>query len=304
MSVKLITEGIWNEITLAVKKSKIKSFVAVAYFGQNGAEMLPLKEGSTLLVDASEKAVKSGQTCPDELLKLYNKGVKIYSLEDLHAKIFIIGKTLYVGSTNVSGSSKNRLTEAVIKCTDKVSIDEAKAFIESICELEMGEEELTELQKMYVAPKFLGRGRKSSKGTQSDFYVYKLIKNEYTPKQEEEAIKGRIEAEKNRITKTRHIVDEFIWTKDNKAKKGDVIFQITQEGKKNYCSPPGRLIYTREVTEEKEDSIICFVEIPDRKRKNLELLTSSLDEKEIKSLNKSGRKSKSLAKKLIILFVN
>jgi len=71
MSVKLITEGIWDEITLAVKKSKIKSFVAVAYFGQNGAEMLPLNEGSVLLVDASEKAVKSGQTSPNELLKLY-----------------------------------------------------------------------------------------------------------------------------------------------------------------------------------------------------------------------------------------
>ena len=304
MSVKLITEGIWDEITLAVKKSKIKSFVAVAYFGQNGAEMLPLNEGSVLLVDASEKAVKSGQTSPNELLKLYHNGVKIYSQEDLHAKIFIIGKTLYVGSTNVSGNSKNRLTEAVIKSTDKVAIEDAKAFIESKCELEMGEEELTELQKIYVAPKNSGGGRKTSTVTLSDFYIYRLTETEYTPKQEEEVVKGRIEAEKNRITKPRHKVDEFVWTKDLKAKKGDIIFQITKEGKKFYCSPPGRLIYTRDVTEEKEDSIICFVEIPERKRKNLELLTLNLDEKEIKSLNKSGRKSKLLAKRLIILFGN
>jgi len=304
MSVKLISEGIWDEITLAVKKSKIKSIVAVAYFGQNGAEMLPLNEGSTLLVDASEKAVKTGQTCPAELLKLYYKGVKIYSLEDLHAKIFVIGKTLYVGSTNVSGNSKNRLIEAVIKTTDKHAIDDAKAFVESKCELEMGENELTELKKMYVAPKFSGRKRKIEIGIQSGFYIFKLKETKYSIKQEEEVEKGRIEAEKKRINKARHKVDEFIWTKDIKAKTGDIIFQITEDGKKNYCSPPGRLIYTRDVTEEKKESKICFVEIPERKRKNLESLKLNLDEKEIALLSKSGRKSKSLAKKLMILFDN
>ena len=92
MAIKLITKKIWSTITKAVKLSKTKSIVAVAYFGQNGSSMLPIKKGSTLLVDASEKAVKSGQTCPDELLKLYQKGVHIYSLENLHAKLFVIGK--------------------------------------------------------------------------------------------------------------------------------------------------------------------------------------------------------------------
>jgi response regulator of citrate/malate metabolism len=55
MAVTLITKNIWATLTKAAKLSKTKSMVAVAYFGQQGSSMLPLKKGSMLLVDASEK---------------------------------------------------------------------------------------------------------------------------------------------------------------------------------------------------------------------------------------------------------
>jgi hypothetical protein len=38
-----------------------------------------LRAGSRLVVDASENAVKSGQTHPADLKKLQNRGVVIYS---------------------------------------------------------------------------------------------------------------------------------------------------------------------------------------------------------------------------------
>lgn len=68
--IKLLTGNIWSELTKTVRKSRLKSIVAVAYFGKNAANMLPLSKGSVLLVDASVTALKNGQTCPDELLKL------------------------------------------------------------------------------------------------------------------------------------------------------------------------------------------------------------------------------------------
>ena len=51
--VNLITKNIWFDLTKVVKANKSKSVVAVAYFGQNGANMLPLTKGSVLVVDAS-----------------------------------------------------------------------------------------------------------------------------------------------------------------------------------------------------------------------------------------------------------
>ena len=131
---QLITNNIWQTLTSALKNTNGKSIVAVAYFGQNGAKMLPLKKGDILVVDASEKALKTGQTCPDELLKLYNKGVQVYSFDNLHAKLFLIGNVLYCGSTNVSGNSAKRLKEAILTTNDKIAIEDAKTFIKSLCQ--------------------------------------------------------------------------------------------------------------------------------------------------------------------------
>ena len=49
--------------------------VAVAYFGKGASRLLPLKRGSTLIVDMSRRAVGSGQTMPLTLtLRLQSGG--------------------------------------------------------------------------------------------------------------------------------------------------------------------------------------------------------------------------------------
>jgi hypothetical protein len=308
MAVTLITKNIWATLTKAAKLSKTKSMVAVAYFGQQGASMLPLKKGSTLLVDASEKAVKSGQTCPDELLKLYYKGVQIYSLENLHAKLFVIGKELFIGSTNVSGNSSKLLQEAIVKTNDKQAIQDAKAFIESHTgTLEMGEEQLMRLQKLYRPPKFAGlkaqvKKRKSAKTNHPSFLVYKLEKNIFTEKEREEAVEGRKEAKNHRINKSRHVLDEFIWGDNLVAKKGDVIMQIIDEGDKVYVAPPGTLIHVRKWNNGKKITNFCYVEIPDKNRKNISYLKKHFNRKTFKLINRNGRKSKAVAEELISLW--
>jgi hypothetical protein len=63
MSIQFLADDIWHEITSTAKGSRRgKAFVAVPYFGEAGSRLLPLREGDTLLVNASEAAVKSGQT--------------------------------------------------------------------------------------------------------------------------------------------------------------------------------------------------------------------------------------------------
>jgi hypothetical protein len=81
MTELLTHEKPWRRITALVKKRPTRCQAAVAYFGQGASKLLPLRRGSTLIVDLSERAVRSGQTMPAEVLKLLNKGVDAYSVE-------------------------------------------------------------------------------------------------------------------------------------------------------------------------------------------------------------------------------
>src|ERR1700692_1597824 len=115
MTSAFISKGVWHELTKTVRASGPRCFAAVAYFGAGGSRRLPLPSGSSLVVDASDRAGGCGQTCPADLQKLIDRGVTVYSVPNLHAKVFVVGRTAFVGSTNVSTRSADQLLEAVIR---------------------------------------------------------------------------------------------------------------------------------------------------------------------------------------------
>lgn len=57
--------------------SQHRCAVAVAYFSEGASSLLPLAKGSRLVVNASERCVASGQTCPADLIKLVERGVAV-----------------------------------------------------------------------------------------------------------------------------------------------------------------------------------------------------------------------------------
>lgn len=289
-TIELVTKNIWTELTKAGKQSKTKSMVAVAYFAQNAAKMLPLNKGSVLVVDASLKNLKSGSTCPDELLKLYYKGVHIYSQENLHAKLYVIGNCLYCGSANVSQNSANNLKEALLKTNDKAAINDAKAFIKSLCRIELGEEEIIQMNKFYNPPMNSGTRNKSSESNLSNFYIVNLKTKEWSDKEQEEADKGRETANENRINKSRHRLEEFSYDSKIGFKKGDTILQIIKERDKKYVAPIGKLIHIRKWSNGTKIKYICYVEVPDKGRKNFETVKKQLDSTAVKSISRGGRK--------------
>ncbi len=289
-TIKLISKNIWAELTRQVKQSKNKSMVAVAYFAQNAARMLPLKKGSILIVDASIKNLKSGSTCPDELLKLYYNGVHIYSQENLHAKIYIIGNHLYCGSANVSPNSANNLKEALLKTNNKDAIIDAKAFINSFCRIELGEEEIIGLKKYYNPPKDFGGTKMASNNSSSNFHIVNLRLINWSEKEIEEAEKGRKIANQKLQKKSRHRIDEFSWGSEINFKVGDTILQITKDAGKKLVTPIGKLIHIRKWSNGKKTKHICFVEVPEKRRKNLKYLLNKLEERDAKSIKRGGRK--------------
>ena len=126
MSTAFMSRDIWRQLTKAARGSRQGAAVAVAYFGKGASRLLPLAQGSRLVVDASERSVASGLTCPADLLTLVNRGVAVYSVPNLHAKVFVLGDAAYIGSANVSSSSASRLVEAVIRTTESSLVRAAR----------------------------------------------------------------------------------------------------------------------------------------------------------------------------------
>jgi len=133
MTTAFLSKGIWPQLTKAVRASPHRCEVAVAYFSAGASRLLPLAEGSRLVVDASERAVASGQTCPADLLKLVKDDVAVFSVSNLHAKVFLIGRSAYIGSANVSGRSASLLLEAVVRTNEHSAVRAARSFVRKCC---------------------------------------------------------------------------------------------------------------------------------------------------------------------------
>jgi len=310
MATSLLTQNIWKEITKAAKKSKKKSFVAVAYFGKDGAKMLPLKKGSKLVVDASEGNIKAGQTDPGELLQLYNRGVKIYSYPSLHAKTYVIGSKMFLGSSNVSHGSAEQLQEAVVLTSERSLIESATKFICDLCSMELGDEQLTQLTKLYRPPKFHGGKRIQStrkpKKVNPNTVSARVVRLEPARYEEghELALKeGRMEANKRRINKSRHFTEEFNWEGNSKFKRGEIIIQILDDGRDEMVLPPSIVIFSRSwQSKSGKTNNFVFVERLDKRGKNIRRVKQFLNKEEKKAITRNGFKSQALSSKLISLW--
>jgi phosphatidylserine/phosphatidylglycerophosphate/cardiolipin synthase-like enzyme len=155
---QFVSKGLWRSLTRSTKSARKPALAAVAYFGKGASGLLPLPSGSHLVVDASEHAVKKGQTHPADLKRLQKNGVIVFSSTSLHAKVFVIDNVAFIGSANVSGRSARILTEALVKTSDRAVVRDAKSFVKGLCLDEMGPDRLDKLQKLYRPPKPPGGG--------------------------------------------------------------------------------------------------------------------------------------------------
>jgi hypothetical protein len=123
---RVLSHGLWREVS-KIARSATKVHAAIAYVTQ--ASLLPLKRGDVLITDASESAIRSGQTSVAALRALANKGVEIWTLPALHAKVLVADQTVVVGSANASESSAHHLIEAAVLTTSDSALATAHSFI-------------------------------------------------------------------------------------------------------------------------------------------------------------------------------
>lgn len=129
MNKRQIVRGdVWSHRSVIESARKARSrMFCVAYVTRARDNLF--RSDDVLVCDASRKAVSCGETDPNFLLKLFRKGVAVYSCEGLHAKCAVFDDIVLLGSANMSESSANRLVELAVLQKDTELAMKVQAFI-------------------------------------------------------------------------------------------------------------------------------------------------------------------------------
>ncbi len=269
--MSLLTDDSWKRITALARKSS-SAKVAVAYFGQGASRLLPLKLGSVLVVDLSKSAVRSGQSCPQEIIKLIREGVEVHSCSNLHAKVFAFGRRAIIGSMNVSRNSEQSLIEAGVETTDPDVVRSCKEFVDSLRGEHVDLDYARRLVKIYKPPKFTG-GVRTATPSHPPFWLVPLEHSDWEVEDDDVFEKNEQMARKKLKDQERFQMDCYLWPGSGfrrPLRVGELVLQAIKESPKRIMlSPAARVVLIRRYRATGEDRMMVFLQCPKVRRKNL-----------------------------------
>ena len=308
---KLVTGRVWSQITAEARRKRAPALVAVAYFGKNASKLLDLPAGSRLVVNASENAVKTGQTHPADLLRLLKRGVRIFSSPLLHSKVYVFGKRAAIGSANTSNNSAQNLIEAMVFTTDSAIVKQASEFVRSLAKNQVGPEELKALQKLYKPPKlvFGARRRKShrSQGHRDNalpsIRLVNLTEETWTDEDQAQHDTGEKAALERREHPRSWIVDSFRWVGSHSFQPGDKVMMVTKtDSGRRLADAPGTVLYIKTYRRKTRNASFIYVEFPDRRRRRLEVIAKRIGRGALNRLRRGGRLNADISAKMYDLW--
>lgn len=159
---KVLSTNLWTQVSAIAKHAKSRK-AAIAYAT---VDHLHMDRGDQLIVDASDLAIRSGETKAMLLKQLYRKGVELYSCPALHAKVALLGDVAVIGSANLSASSASRLIEAGLITDHPSTVACVQSLLSQLIERSkpLGSSELARLAKLPVSPR---RGPATASGARS-----------------------------------------------------------------------------------------------------------------------------------------
>lgn len=293
MSTVFVSQNFWPHLTKAVRRAQQRCDVAVAYLGAGASRLLPLPKGSRLVVDASERAVASGQTCPADLIKL--RGVTKYNVPNLHAKVFVLGSAAYIGSANVSRHSASQLVEAVVRTTEPGAVRAARTFVRQHCLHELTPIVLKRLAKLYRPPRLPGgkRGKRQPALTSRApslprLFLAQLRLQDWS--EEDQALHDAeiVMAKKRQEHVRSYELDSFRQTGKCVYRRGDVVVQVTNEGEgRVLVSPPGNVVHVRTRSDGGRRVSFVYLEHLARRRRPVKALARTLGRGALKKLRRN-----------------
>lgn len=127
----ILTGNIWRQVAPLANRAK-RRLLAVAYVSRD--KYLKLRRNDVLVCDASDGAIKTGETSAGVLKRLVRRGVEVRCRPDLHAKAAVLGGIALIGSCNLSASSEEDLTELALLTDRKQIVAQAIAFLHNLRE--------------------------------------------------------------------------------------------------------------------------------------------------------------------------
>jgi hypothetical protein len=225
---EIITGRTWKRVSVQARSAPTRR-AAIAYVTTND---VGLRSGDTLVTDASLGSIRAGHTDAKLLLKLYDEGVAIYSLEGLHSKVVLFGRIAVVGSANMS---RSRLTEASILTDDPVITAGVAAFIKAMT-VRRNELSRTDIKRL-CGVKVVRRGYNPSRsigsrngkiGNRTWIVSVQELQDEPTVQQQR-----RIDRRVKEINKARGVAEDYEWIRwtrmsrfARECRAGDNLFEV------------------------------------------------------------------------------
>jgi hypothetical protein len=237
------------------------------------------------------------RSCPADLLQLVERGVSVYSVSNLHAKVFVVGRAAYVGSTNVSSRSATQLIEAVIRTTEPSIVRFARLFVEEHCLHELTPSVLRRLQKLYQPPRAPGGKRFESSKTEvvrrpslPRLLLAQLVLEEDWSERDQALHDAAMVVAKKRRKHARSCeMDSFRYPGQCPFARGDAVIQVTDEGKgETLVSPPGNVLHVRTRRRGKRSVSFVYLECPARRRRPIQSLGRALGRGALARLRREG----------------
>jgi len=251
---RILTDNVWKQVASFARSCKRRS-AALAYVSTGN--YVCFRKGDILVCDASDAAIKSGETSATVLAKYHRRGVELYSRAGLHAKVLVMGSRVLIGSSNLSQSSAQQLREATLLTSRLTVISQAKAFVHLAKNEAEGIDSafIERILKIRVKRRrpISAPGRRKPKILGSRFWIVRVYPIESDRYQNEEKYIERATEKLREITGNKNIEPDWIrWTgkarfrKD--AKAGDTIVQLwsNRNGKQVTVYPPTAILFRQD----------------------------------------------------------
>ena len=229
---RLLSQNLWPTVAKLAKNTVKRA--AIAYVSSD--EHLQFGEGDLLVCDASNNAIKTGQTSAAVLKRAFDRGSRLYSLPGLHAKILLLNEKALIGSANASGSSAHSLIEAGLLTDQPTIVATAQSFVNQLTSQaeELDERKLKKLLAIKVAKRLPPANMKqpSIKITTGGHRTWVVGTTEIQKKfpEEQRVVDVAIESVKDKLSNPRSTVLQIRWTGNSRfrstCKPDDWLIQI------------------------------------------------------------------------------
>lgn len=268
--VFLSTPGLWARIAALARRNRGRNLVAVPYVSAGASKLLKLGRGDVLLSALTKANSRSGAVCPAELRKLSERGVHLYQQADLHAKVYLLGRTLIVCSANLSGPSRDRLDETGVLSTERSCVREARAWFRARLTQPVMPKWLKECERVYRPPRNPVGGRGSRNGPDVPAMRVWLMHVSPIDPPDEEATTRKAGEAIARQRKTRGTSLEWLRFTGrprflDRASDGDAIVQVWEEarGQGLEVYPLARLLHHRMGRSGQKGRVVyLWIEVP------------------------------------------